>query len=183
MRSQHAARLGLHAFEDRNDVAGLGQRAGKRHQDDEGEGHKQQHTVHKWPPEGGVDHRSSRTECHRRARTRRHRWPGRRRPLLDCFSRTMRFSAAWRPQRRLQFPIRARLPHSTRRRLKRKQYLENPEPKQRAQLGLVLSRLVRDGKVSAPTVIGRNHLDCGSVASPKRAAPESRVGLPRPTKR
>ncbi|MBK9127731.1 MAG: urocanate hydratase [Phycisphaerales bacterium] len=39
---------------------------------------------------------------------------------------------------------------------------------QRAKMGLVFNRLVREGKVSAPIVIGRDHLDCGSVASPNR---------------
>jgi len=39
---------------------------------------------------------------------------------------------------------------------------------QRAKMGLVFNRLVRDGAVSAPLVIGRDHLDCGSVASPNR---------------
>ncbi len=39
---------------------------------------------------------------------------------------------------------------------------------ERAQAGLMLNRLVADGKVKAPIVIGRDHLDCGSVASPNR---------------
>lgn len=34
--------------------------------------------------------------------------------------------------------------------------------------GLAFNELVRKGKVSAPIVIGRDHLDCGSVASPNR---------------
>jgi len=34
--------------------------------------------------------------------------------------------------------------------------------------GLEFNRLVKDGVVSAPIVIGRDHLDCGSVASPNR---------------
>jgi urocanate hydratase len=34
--------------------------------------------------------------------------------------------------------------------------------------GLMLNELVRSGKVKAPIVIGRDHLDCGSVASPYR---------------
>ena len=38
----------------------------------------------------------------------------------------------------------------------------------RAKAGLLFNRLVREGKVSAPIVIGRDHLDCGSVASPNR---------------
>lgn len=38
----------------------------------------------------------------------------------------------------------------------------------RAKLGKVFNNLVRDKKVSAPIVIGRDHLDCGSVASPFR---------------
>jgi len=39
---------------------------------------------------------------------------------------------------------------------------------ERAKFGLALNKLVRDGEVSAPIVIGRDHLDTGSVASPNR---------------
>ncbi len=39
---------------------------------------------------------------------------------------------------------------------------------ERAKAGLVMNDLVRRGKVKAPIVIGRDHLDCGSVASPNR---------------
>jgi len=38
----------------------------------------------------------------------------------------------------------------------------------RARVGARFNELVRDGKVKAPIVIGRDHLDCGSVASPYR---------------
>jgi urocanate hydratase len=38
----------------------------------------------------------------------------------------------------------------------------------RAKVGLAFNELVRTGKVKAPIVIGRDHLDCGSVASPFR---------------
>ncbi len=38
----------------------------------------------------------------------------------------------------------------------------------RAKFGLVINDLVARGEVSAPIVIGRDHLDCGSVASPNR---------------
>jgi urocanate hydratase len=38
----------------------------------------------------------------------------------------------------------------------------------RARAGRAFNELVRSGKVSAPIVIGRDHLDCGSVASPNR---------------
>jgi urocanate hydratase len=38
----------------------------------------------------------------------------------------------------------------------------------RAKLGLEINRLVRTGEVQAPIVIGRDHLDTGSVASPNR---------------
>jgi urocanate hydratase len=38
----------------------------------------------------------------------------------------------------------------------------------RAKVGSALSELVRTGRVKAPLVIGRDHLDCGSVASPYR---------------
>ncbi len=39
---------------------------------------------------------------------------------------------------------------------------------ERAKMGQVMNRLVQKGKVTAPIVIGRDHLDCGSVASPNR---------------
>ncbi|HET7904331.1 MAG TPA: urocanate hydratase [Candidatus Eisenbacteria bacterium] len=39
---------------------------------------------------------------------------------------------------------------------------------ERARFGEVLNRLVERGEVEAPIVIGRDHLDCGSVASPYR---------------
>ncbi|UJA21322.1 urocanate hydratase [Thermoleophilia bacterium SCSIO 60948] len=39
---------------------------------------------------------------------------------------------------------------------------------ERARLGLRFNRMVRDGEISAPIVIGRDHLDAGSVASPYR---------------
>jgi len=39
---------------------------------------------------------------------------------------------------------------------------------EREKAGLLFNRLVREKKVSAPIVIGRDHLDCGSVASPNR---------------
>ncbi|GJM23536.1 MAG: urocanate hydratase [Planctomycetota bacterium] len=38
----------------------------------------------------------------------------------------------------------------------------------RAKLGLEINRLVANGTISAPIAIGRDHLDCGSVASPNR---------------
>lgn len=39
---------------------------------------------------------------------------------------------------------------------------------EREKAGLKFNELVRTGKVKAPIVIGRDHLDCGSVASPNR---------------
>ncbi len=39
---------------------------------------------------------------------------------------------------------------------------------EREKAGLLFNRLVREKKVKAPIVIGRDHLDCGSVASPNR---------------
>ena len=38
----------------------------------------------------------------------------------------------------------------------------------RAKMGKIFNQLVADKKVKAPIVIGRDHLDCGSVASPNR---------------
>jgi len=39
---------------------------------------------------------------------------------------------------------------------------------ERAKAGLAINEAVRSGEISAPIVIGRDHLDCGSVASPNR---------------
>jgi len=39
---------------------------------------------------------------------------------------------------------------------------------ERARAGALFNEMVRDGRVRAPIVIGRDHLDCGSVASPNR---------------
>jgi urocanate hydratase len=39
---------------------------------------------------------------------------------------------------------------------------------ERAKMGQVMNDLVKKKKVAAPIVIGRDHLDCGSVASPNR---------------
>ena len=39
---------------------------------------------------------------------------------------------------------------------------------ERAKFGLALNRLIREKKIKAPVVIGRDHLDTGSVASPNR---------------
>lgn len=39
---------------------------------------------------------------------------------------------------------------------------------ERAKMGKIFNQLVADKKVKAPIVIGRDHLDCGSVASPYR---------------
>ena len=47
---------------------------------------------------------------------------------------------------------------------------------ERAQAGLAFNELVARGEVSAPIVIGRDHLDCGSVASPNRETEGMRDG-------
>jgi urocanate hydratase len=47
---------------------------------------------------------------------------------------------------------------------------------ERAKMGLVFNELVRTGRVSAPIVIGRDHLDAGSVASPNRETEAMRDG-------
>ncbi|MGV3489474.1 MAG: urocanate hydratase [Tuberibacillus sp.] len=39
---------------------------------------------------------------------------------------------------------------------------------ERQKFGLAINELVRKGELQAPIVIGRDHLDCGSVASPNR---------------
>jgi urocanate hydratase len=46
----------------------------------------------------------------------------------------------------------------------------------RAKAGLAINDLVRSGRVSAPVVIGRDHLDSGSVASPYRETEAMRDG-------
>ena len=47
---------------------------------------------------------------------------------------------------------------------------------ERARMGLVFNELVAKGEVSAPIVIGRDHLDTGSVASPNRETEGMRDG-------
>ncbi len=47
---------------------------------------------------------------------------------------------------------------------------------EREKAGLLFNRLVREGKVKAPIVIGRDHLDCGSVASPNRETESMKDG-------
>jgi urocanate hydratase len=46
----------------------------------------------------------------------------------------------------------------------------------RAKAGLAINELVRSGRVKAPVVIGRDHLDAGSVASPYRETEAMRDG-------
>ena len=47
---------------------------------------------------------------------------------------------------------------------------------ERARAGLAFNELVRSGAVAAPVVIGRDHLDAGSVASPNRETESMRDG-------
>jgi urocanate hydratase len=47
---------------------------------------------------------------------------------------------------------------------------------ERAQFGVALNDLVASGEISAPIVIGRDHLDTGSVASPFRETEAMRDG-------
>ncbi|SFW50502.1 urocanate hydratase [Chitinophaga sancti] len=47
---------------------------------------------------------------------------------------------------------------------------------EREKAGLIFNELVRSGKVKAPIVIGRDHLDCGSVASPNRETESMKDG-------
>ena len=48
--------------------------------------------------------------------------------------------------------------------------------KDRARFGLKLNEMVASGELSAPIVIGRDHLDCGSVASPNRETESMKDG-------
>jgi urocanate hydratase len=47
---------------------------------------------------------------------------------------------------------------------------------QRDKLGLAFNEMVRSGELKAPIVIGRDHLDSGSVASPNRETEAMRDG-------
>ena len=47
---------------------------------------------------------------------------------------------------------------------------------QRDRLGLAFNEMVRNGELKAPVVIGRDHLDSGSVASPNRETESMRDG-------
>ena len=47
---------------------------------------------------------------------------------------------------------------------------------ERAEFGLAINRLVKEGKIQSPIVIGRDHLDCGSVASPFRETESMKDG-------
>jgi urocanate hydratase len=47
---------------------------------------------------------------------------------------------------------------------------------ERAQFGVAMNDLVKKGKIKAPIVIGRDHLDCGSVASPFRETESMKDG-------
>jgi urocanate hydratase len=47
---------------------------------------------------------------------------------------------------------------------------------ERARAGLAFNELVRSGRVKAPIVIGRDHLDSGSVASPNRETESMKDG-------
>jgi urocanate hydratase len=47
---------------------------------------------------------------------------------------------------------------------------------ERAAVGLAFNEAVRSGRLKAPVVIGRDHLDCGSVASPYRETEAMRDG-------
>jgi urocanate hydratase len=47
---------------------------------------------------------------------------------------------------------------------------------ERAEFGMAMNDLVKKGKIKAPIVIGRDHLDCGSVASPYRETESMKDG-------
>ncbi|MCX5783618.1 MAG: urocanate hydratase [Elusimicrobia bacterium] len=47
---------------------------------------------------------------------------------------------------------------------------------ERAKFGLALNEEIRNGNIKAPIVIGRDHLDCGSVASPYRETEKMKDG-------
>ncbi|MFH2035813.1 MAG: urocanate hydratase [Candidatus Zixiibacteriota bacterium] len=47
---------------------------------------------------------------------------------------------------------------------------------ERAKFGEIINNMVKSGEISAPIVIGRDHLDCGSVASPYRETENMKDG-------
>jgi urocanate hydratase len=47
---------------------------------------------------------------------------------------------------------------------------------ERAKFGKIINDMVASGKITAPIVIGRDHLDCGSVASPYRETEDMKDG-------
>lgn len=47
---------------------------------------------------------------------------------------------------------------------------------ERAKAGLLLNEMVKNNEISCPIVIGRDHLDCGSVASPYRETENMKDG-------
>ena len=47
---------------------------------------------------------------------------------------------------------------------------------ERAKFGLAINEMVKNGELKAPIVIGRDHLDCGSVASPNRETESMKDG-------
>lgn len=47
---------------------------------------------------------------------------------------------------------------------------------ERAKFGRIINEMVANGELSAPIVIGRDHLDCGSVASPNRETESMKDG-------
>jgi urocanate hydratase len=47
---------------------------------------------------------------------------------------------------------------------------------ERAKMGVIFNRMVARGELKAPIVIGRDHLDCGSVASPNRETEKMKDG-------
>ena len=56
---------------------------------------------------------------------------------------------------------------------------------ERHRAGLAFNAMVKSGELKAPIVIGRDHLDAGSVASPNRETEgdEGRLAMPSPTGR
>ncbi|PGL70151.1 urocanate hydratase [Bacillus sp. AFS055030] len=47
---------------------------------------------------------------------------------------------------------------------------------ERAKFGKIINEMVKNGELKAPIVIGRDHLDCGSVASPNRETESMKDG-------
>ncbi len=132
------------------------------------------------PPRACARRSTSRVSCRRSSARCSARAPGRSAgPRSPAIRRTSRrpTGRCWRP-----FPKKDSLARWIRQAQERVQFQGLParicwlEYGERAEMGLRFNWLVQHGKVAAPIVIGRDHLDTGSVASPNRETEGMRDG-------